>query len=188
MTLPVISFLLYICNIIISAKIKRMDYAFYLNEFRLAAAQISKEEFESRGIRISIDIVLESAALKIYKPQWCSDSESLLKSTGRIFFSLWINHQALQTGRIYYNIHALKLRELKNYKIAGRDFAENFRNQFSKYQEDWPNVSIKYGPLTLMEGWIELKEDNLQKDTEELIQKFLKISPLIDKVLEQYKK
>lgn len=188
MTSPLISFLLYICNSITSAKIKRMDFAFYLDEFRLAAAEISKEEFDSCGVRVSIDIVLESAALKIYKPQWCSDSESLLKSTGRIFFSLWINDRALQKGRIYYNIHALKLRELKNYKIASRDFAEDFRKQFSKYQEDWPNVSIKYGPLTLMEGWIELKEDNIQKDAKKLIQKFLKISPLIDNVLERFKK
>jgi hypothetical protein len=43
-----------------------------------------------------------------------------------------------------------------------------------------------FGPLTLMEGWVDLNE-YLQEDIIELVQKFLKVS-FIDKVLAQYKK
>ena len=165
-----------------------MDFAFYLNEFRLAASEISGEELDKDNLKISIDIVLESAALKIYKPHWYGDSKITEGPVGQIFFSIWLNDKTLEEGRVYYNIHALKLRELKEYRIASRDFAQDFRNLFSKHQKDWPNVNVGYGPLTLMQGWIERRNDTLQKDIHVLIQKFMKISPIIDEVLEKYKK
>lgn len=39
-----------------------------------------------------------------------------------------------------------------------------------------------------MESWVDLKDEYLQEDIIELVQKFLKVSFLIDKVLAQYKK
>ena len=165
-----------------------MDYAFYLNEFHLAAAKVPGEKFESEGLKISVDVVLESAALKIYKPQWSGELHSPENAAGRIFFSIWINDKTIQEGKMYYNIHALKLRELKNYLISSRNFAQDFRNEFIKYQKDWPNVSVKYGPLTLMQGWVSLKTDNIQKNAYELVQNFFKISFVIDSLLEKYKK
>lgn len=51
----------------------------------------------------------------------------------------------------------------------------------------WPNVSIKYGPLTLMEGWKELNRETIQNDIEDLIRNFLRISPVIDRTLNGYK-
>ncbi|MGE8555537.1 MAG: hypothetical protein ACN6OB_16580 [Chryseobacterium jejuense] len=165
-----------------------MDFAFYLNEFRLAAVEIPQENLDREYLKISITTVLESVAFKIYKPQWYGDSKLSEGSSGRIFFSVWINEKTIKEGRMYYNIHALKLRELKNYKISSKDFAQNFRTEFSKYQEDWPNVNVNFGPLTLMEGWIELKNDTIRKDVYLLAQKFMKISSIIDKVLEKYEK
>lgn len=94
----------------------------------------------------------------------------------------------MQEEKLYYNIHALKLREFKNYKIASRDFAQDFRNEFSKYQKGWPNISLKYGPLTLMQGWVSFKPDNMQENIHELVQHFLNISFIIDEVLDRYKK
>ncbi|BAP30440.1 uncharacterized protein CHSO_1403 [Chryseobacterium sp. StRB126] len=165
-----------------------MDFAFYLNEFRLATAEISQEKLDEDHLKISIDIVLESAALKIYKSHWYGDSKLSEEPSGRIFFSVWINEKTIEEGRIYYNIHALKLRELKNYNIASKDFAQNFRYEFSKHQKDWPNVNVNFGPLTLMQGWIEMKNDTIRKDVYLLAQKFMKISSIIDKVLEKFEK
>ncbi|WP_129058131.1 MULTISPECIES: hypothetical protein [unclassified Chryseobacterium] len=165
-----------------------MDSAFYLNEFRLAAGEIPKEKLDKDHLNLSIDTVLESVALKMYKSEWYGDAELPKEASGRIFFSIWVNEKTIEEGRIYYNIHALKLRELKRYKIASKDFAKNFRNEFLKHQKEWPNVSVNFGPLTLMEGWIELKNDFIQEDVYNLAQKFLKINSIIDKVLEKYKK
>lgn len=165
-----------------------MDYNFYNETFRQAITELSKEKLEQNGLKLSVEIVLDSVALKIYKPEWSSDIHSPLDAVGRIFFSIWVNDTTLQEGRIYYNIHALKLKELKRYRIPGRKFADDFRNEFMKYQKGWPNVNIKYGPLTLMQGWMEWKTDTLQKNIDELVQDFIKISPVIDMVLEKYTK
>jgi hypothetical protein len=165
-----------------------MDFDFYLNEFRRAASRISKEDFEKDALKISIDVVLESVALKINKPHWYGNSKIADEPLSRIFFSIWMNDETMEEGKIYYNIHAFKLRELKPYTIASRGFAEDFRNLFSKHQKDWPNVSAHYGPLTLMQGWIEMKNDTLQNDLYILVQQFMKISSMIDQVLEKYKK
>jgi len=39
-----------------------------------------------------------------------------------------------------------------------------------------------------MEGWLELNADDIEKTIHQLVQKFLKINLIIDRVLEQYKK
>ncbi|AZA82719.1 hypothetical protein C1637_20250 [Chryseobacterium lactis] len=165
-----------------------MDHTFYLEKLRLAAAEVAEEKPDYNGLKLSVDIVLESAALKMYKPEWSSNPQSPIDAAGRIFFSIWISDKTLSEKKICYNIHALKLRELKAYKIAARNFAQDFRDEFLKYQEDWPNISVKYGPLTLMEGWVELNEDNIPQAVAQLIRKFLKINSIVDTVLIQYKK
>ncbi|WP_106916605.1 hypothetical protein [Chryseobacterium aurantiacum] len=165
-----------------------MEDAFYLKEFNSAIEKIPKEEFERCNLEVAIDIVLESAALKLYKAEWSGDPLSPPDATGRIFFSIWINDSSIHEGKMYYNIHALKVRTLKNYTISSRKFAQDFRNEFLKYQKDWPNVRVDYGPLTLMQGWVELKADNLQENIGELVRNFLKISFIIDRVLALYKK
>ncbi|AZA79778.1 hypothetical protein EG347_20960 [Chryseobacterium sp. G0186] len=165
-----------------------MDYPFYLKEFRSAISKVSNEELEICGLKIAIDIVLESVALKVYKPEWSSDLQSPLHAKGRIFFSIWISDETIRQGKMYYNIHALKLRELKDYSLSSRNFAQDFRSEFLKYQKDWPNVRVNFGPLTLMQGWVDLKAEDLQENIAELVQKFLKISSMIDIALAPYKK
>ncbi|NIF06876.1 hypothetical protein F3J23_15625 [Chryseobacterium sp. Tr-659] len=165
-----------------------MDYTFYLRKFHLAASEIPEKILSNNGLKLSVEMVLESVALKVYKPEWAGDPQSPLDSEGRIFFSIWIHDEAIRERKIYYNIHALKLRSLKNYKISSRNFAQDFRSEFLEYQKDWPNVSVNYGPLTLMQGWVELKEDDIGKDIHELVQSFLTISPVIDSILNKYRK
>jgi len=164
-----------------------MDEHFYKQKFQEAVDTLSRKEFENAGLRLSVHFILESVALKIYKPEWSSNPDAPLDATGRIFFSAWVNEKTGNEGKLYYNIHALKLKDLKAYKIQARHFAEEFRKQFTVEQEDWKNVSTEYGPLTLMEGWIELKPDQVKSDLQNLAHKFLKLSPVIDHLLDNYR-
>jgi hypothetical protein len=164
-----------------------MDFNFYKSKFEQALQNIPKKEFEDVGLTLSVVEVMESIVLKIYKPEWSNDLQSPLNSKSRIFFSVWVHDKTIQERKLYYNIHALKLRELKGYKISSRNFAEKFRNKFIEYQIDWENVSVNFGPLTLMEGWIDLNQDTIQNDISDLVHKFLKISSLIDQTLDDFK-
>lgn len=164
-----------------------MDYNFYQQEFQNALDQIPQKQFNDIGLKLSVQTVLESVVLKVYKPEWSSDPQSPLDASSRIFFSIWINDKIINEEKLYYNIHAFKLRELKGYKISSRKFAEKFRDLFTKYQKDWDHVSVEYGPLTLMQGWRELTTDNLQQDIIQLSHRFLEISPVIDESLKLFK-
>lgn len=164
-----------------------MDYDFYKRTFEAIVKDIPQKQFDEAGLEISVHEVMESIALKIYKPKWSGDLQSPLTSKSRIFFSIWVNDKTNKEEKLYYNIHALKLRELKGYKISSRNFAEKFRNRFIEKQNDWENVSIDFGPLTLMEGWLDLNAETIHNDIIDLSGKFLKISPLIDETLETFK-
>ncbi|PQA97105.1 hypothetical protein B0A69_03410 [Chryseobacterium shigense] len=164
-----------------------MDEHFYQQEFQKAVDAISEKDFDDAGLQLSVNIILESVALKIYKPEWASNVQSPLNAPGRIFFSVWVSEKSIGEGKLYYNIHALKVRALKAYKIPARSFAEEFRTRFEKEKENWENVSVKYGPLTLMEGWVVLKHDQLQDDLLKLAHQFMTISPLIDELLNKYR-
>ena len=50
-----------------------------------------------------------------------------------IFFSVWIN-AGIKEHKLFYNIHALKLRQLKGYNITSRKFASDFREQFKSHE------------------------------------------------------
>lgn len=108
--------------------------------------------------------------------------------TSGIFFSIWTNDQSMKNNRANYNIHALKLRDLKGYSIKSRDFAFDFRNAFAPMRSAWPNVSVDYGRLTLIRGWIKgwIKADSvhLEKEILDLMDSFQSLSPLIDRLLE----
>jgi hypothetical protein len=60
----------------------------------------------------------------------------------------------MKKNRANYSIHALKLRELKSYSIASRDFASDIRHGYVSMRSAWPHVGVVYGPLTLTGGWI----------------------------------
>ncbi|KMQ60752.1 hypothetical protein ACM40_13470 [Chryseobacterium sp. BLS98] len=164
-----------------------MDYKFYRRNFEEAVEDIFFKQFDHLGLKLSVEEVLESVALKIYKPEWSNDFDSQLNSKSRIFFSVWVNDKTIKEGKLYYNIHALKLRELKGYKISSRNFAEKFRTQFIEYKDEWENVSVNFGPLILMQGWINLNIETIQEDIINLSWDFLKISPLIDDTLDIFK-
>jgi hypothetical protein len=164
-----------------------MDISFFLNQFQKVADRLDQKLLDEKQIEVSVDIFLDSACLKLYKKSWTNDIKNPLTAESRIFFSVWINDSTIQKQKIMYNTHALKLRNLKGYSIQSRKFAETFRTGFKVYENEWSNVSVNHGPLTLMEGWIKLDLENIEKDILELANNFLTIEHLIDETLLQFK-
>jgi len=124
------------------------------------------------------------SVLKLQRPSWTNDPMDRVENTSGIFFSIWTNEASTRKNRANYNIHALKLRNLKGYSITSRDFAYAFRNGFASTRNSWPNVSVDYGPLTLMEGWIEVDSVHFEEDVLVLMERFQSLSSLIDRLLE----
>ncbi|KAF2327327.1 hypothetical protein [Flavobacterium daemonense] len=164
-----------------------MDTSFYLENFQKIAKQLDHKLLDEKAIEVSVGVYLDSVFIKLYKKSWTNNPEEALTAESRIFFSVWINDSSIKKQKIMYNIHALKLRKLKGYTIESRKFAENFRNYFEKYLHKWPNVSTNFGPLTLMEGWIELDTENFQKEILEICTNFLEIEFLIDDTLAPFR-
>lgn len=119
--------------------------------------------------------------LKLQKASWTNDRMDLVQNETGIFFSIWITERV--PDRVNYNIHALKLGWLKAYSITSRDFADEFRDRFASVQDAWPNVSVKHGPMTLMQGWVEIEPDSAEKEIVALMERFEQVSPLIDHLL-----
>ena len=124
----------------------------------------------------------ESAVLKPQRASWTNDRMDQVENESGIFFSIWVDDASASLGGANYNIHALKLRHLKGYSSASRNFAEEFRRRFASLQREWPHVSLEYGPLTLMQGWIEVDGAD---EIRGLMRQFEQVSPLLDELLEQ---
>lgn len=165
-----------------------MDNEFYLERFRCAAARLDSKLLAAKQLEVWVGVVLESVCLKVFSRQWCSDPEAPLQARSRIFFSVWVNADTIGKGKVYYNIHAFKLRELKGYSISSRNFAEGFRNRFKVEQDKWANVDLNLGPLTLMEGWEQLNPDSLENQVAAWAESFVNCAGLIDSTLESFKK
>ena len=143
-------------------------------------------EFAVGILEPAVSTGMESVYLKLFKKAWAGGGPDPLTAPSRIFFSIWVYDGAIREGRLYYNIHALKLRDLEGYAIKSRDFAGQFRTAFKKFAPQWPNVSLDYGPQTLMQGWDRLDTKTLPQDAAALAQRFVKIEHLIDDILHQY--
>lgn len=164
-----------------------MDYKSYLDTFQKAANKLDKKVFQKKQVEVAVGEVLNSAFLKLYKKSWANPFQDPLKAETRIFFSIWLNDSTIDKQKLFYNIHALKLRHLKGYSIQSRKFAEAFRENFKLYEHSWQNVRLNFGPLTLMEGWLNIDFDNFQNDIISLANNFLKIEHLIDDTLNEFK-
>ncbi len=160
-----------------------MDYKHYLSVFQKAANQLDNIMLERKQIEVAVGEVLNSVFLKLYKKSWTNPSQDPLASESRIFFSIWVNNSTLDNQKLFYNIHALKLRHLKGYSIQSRKFANIFREGFQYYERNWQNVSINYGPLTLMEGWQKIGHENFQDEIVELANNFIEMEHLVDDTL-----
>jgi len=165
-----------------------MDFTYYLDKFQKASDQLDKKILDKKQIEVAVGIYKNSVFLKLYKKTWANKFQDPLTSDSRIFFSVWINDPVIKEQKIFYNIHALKLRQLKGYSIQSRKFADIFRDSFKDFEHKWKNVSVKFGPLTLMEGWLEIDLDNFQNEILELANNFLEIEHLVDNTLTKFRK
>ncbi|MGB2846727.1 MAG: hypothetical protein WBB93_04125 [Saprospiraceae bacterium] len=165
-----------------------MNFAQYLYQFQDTANQLDKKILKQKGLEVAVGITLESVYLKLYKKSWANPSQDPLTSTSRIFFSIWVNEVTLAEEKLFYNIHALKLRQLHGYKIESRKFADTFRALFKTLEDQWPNVSTQFGPLTLIEGWLPLDIPSLPHQLTRLADIFLTLEPLIDITLSRFQR
>lgn len=164
-----------------------MDVPFYLENFQKIANKLDQKLLNEKSIEVSVGIYSDSVFIKLYKKSWASNPQEALTAESRIFFSIWIDDATIEKHKIMYNIHALKLRKLKGYTIQSRKFAEIFREAFKDYENNWPNVSMNHGPLTLMEGWIKLELENFQEEVLKIANNFLDIEHLVDRSLNEFK-
>jgi hypothetical protein len=166
-----------------------MDIDFYLNKFQAAAEMLDKKVLAKKQIEVAVGKYRQNAVfLKLYKKSWANEFENPHTSESRIFFSVWINGSTIHKEKLFYNIHALKLRKLKGHAIESRKFAATFRASFRIFEHRWKNVSTNFGPLTLMEGWIKIDPKKFQKETVVLAKRFFEIEHLLDNNLALYKK
>ena len=160
---------------------------YYLNKFRKISEKLESKLMSEYQMEIITGCLLDSVVMKIRKSNWYNSTETDENNSSSIFFSVWIEDKSLIRNQIYYNIHALKIRHLKGYNIESRKFAEAFRDKFRKYKDQWPHVSVSYGPQTLMQGRIEINPDSFEDDIISLINRFLKIEYIIEELLAERK-
>ena len=148
-----------------------------------------KSRFDERpsvadGLVCKQGFYMNSLVLKLQKAFWTNDRMDEIRNQSGIFFSIWITEKSAAKNQANYNIHALKLRHLKGYSITSRDFAEDFRNRFASLRKSWPNVSVDFGPLTLIQGWIDIQPQSAERSILLLMKSFEHLSPLIDQLLD----
>jgi len=160
----------------------------FLNIFQQAASRLEIRNITRNEFEIEVGIFERSVFLKLYKSRWRNKSSETNKIRPGIFFSVWVNDKILKEKKLYYNIHALKLRDLNGYSLTSRDFAYRFRTVFTNLEQEWENISLQFGPQTLMQGWVSADINSLQDQIIALSMKFKEISYLIDELLEGYKK
>lgn len=154
----------------------------------MAADQLDQKLLAERGLETAVVTFGEDCVvLKLYKRSWANQFQDPLTAESRIFFSVWISDSAIKEQKLLYNIHALKLRKLKGYAIESRKFAAIFRADFKNFEHQWENVRVDYGPLTLMEGWLKIDQENLQHQILKLANQFFEIEHLIDAALAHFK-
>jgi hypothetical protein len=165
-----------------------METTYYLNKFQQGVDQFDRELFSQKKLDYKVGIWLKSVVLKFQKKSWINTAQKTEPFKESVFFSIWVSDESIREGKLFYNIHALKLRQLAGYSIKSREFAEAFRSEFKPFQKKWPNVSVNHGPLTLMSGWVTLDEENFENIIIDLSYKFLEIAFIIDDLLKKRKK
>ena len=165
-----------------------METKYYLAKFQKAADGLDKQLLNQYKIEYKVGEWLDSVVLKMQKKSWAINSLDDKAFEHSIFFSIWLSDQPIKDNKLYYNIHALKLRSLPGYSIQSREFAAAFRSRFKVAAHDWPNVSLDFGPQTLIEGWIKIDMIRFENDISDLVSKFIEIHGIIDGLLEERRK
>ncbi|MEO7312376.1 MAG: hypothetical protein ABIX01_18380 [Chitinophagaceae bacterium] len=164
-----------------------MDFKNYLDAFEKAAKGLDKKLANKKGLEIQTGIWLDAVVLRLQKKHWANKPDEKPHSGPAIFMGIWLDEKSIAANILLYNIHALRLRQLKGYRLQSRIFAASFREKFKDFEPIWPNASVQFGPQTLMQGWSDLNFQTLQKDVLELANKFCEIEFLIEETLGEFK-
>jgi predicted enzyme related to lactoylglutathione lyase len=168
-------------------KMTEIDINGYFELFQQSAADLDTQMLKQKNLELAVGRYQDAIFLKLYKKEWANDFPDHLTAESRIFFSVWVTPKSVVENKLWYNIHALKLRKLKGYRIESRRFATAFRSRFTKKQQRWPNLRTDFGPLTLMEGWTLFNDENFLSSVTGLANLFLPLVPLIDETLGLFK-
>ncbi|AYL96398.1 hypothetical protein [Mucilaginibacter celer] len=160
-----------------------MDSTFYLSLFRQAVDELDPKLLHQKQLQVETGVWLNAVVLRLHKQHWANNPDAKPQTGPAIFFSIWISNAGIEEHKLFYNIHALKLSKLKGYALTSRKFAEDFREEFKSIDHNWPNVSMKFGPQTLMQGWKLIDLDFLKEDILTIVNKFIEIDMLIENLL-----
>ena len=124
---------------------------------------------------------LPCRVLKLLKRRWSNDDPQVIGNETGVFFSVWL--ESPEATQLHFNIHALKLRQLRGYALESRKFADAFRAAFEPLRRSWPEHSIDFGPQTLMQGVITWDMQDGEREILGLADNFAQASELIDELL-----
>jgi hypothetical protein len=150
----------------------------FLIEFQKIRGTYDRTVSQKSGLRCVTGMFGDCPYVRLHRDSWIS-------GPAEIFFSVWTNKETKTSGRIHYNIHALKMRKFKSHVVTSRDFANGFRKKFKAFSNSWPNVRVDYGPLNLMQGWIDFRENSFESDVLGLMNQFAPVCRIIDQLLEE---
>ena len=110
----------------------------YLAIFNQLKSERAAEFQTQHGLSIKTGEGLGAAILKVMRPSWTTDSPGELLNTNGLFFSIWIDAACEEKNIVRYNLHAKKLRYIKNKTFAARDFARKVRADAKTELATWP--------------------------------------------------
>ncbi len=154
----------------------------YLDIFT-AVANARADALGRDGLIVKAGEGLGAAILKVLKPTWTTDAPELFLNTNGLFFSIWVDQACKKQKRARFNLHAKKLRNIKGEAFAAREFARLFRGEAASVLQTWPTNVYPKGPITLFEGHVHLDPRTLEAETTTLLDRFVAMVPMIDRML-----
>jgi hypothetical protein len=147
-------------------------------------ADARADELRARhGLVVKASAGLGAAIIKLLKPSWTTDAPELFLNTNGLFFSVWVDEACVAHRRARFNLHAKKLRSIKGEAFPAREFARSFRAEAGDALKAWPAIVYPKGPITLFEGHVPLHAQTLHAETSALLDRFIEMLPLIDRML-----
>lgn len=125
----------------------------------------------------------QAAVLKLHRAHWSQAPADSLSAASEIFFSVWVDEEAVKKGGLHYNLHALKLRGMAGYNLESRKFASAFRAVFGPRSTGWPGVKMAYGPQTLFQGFVKCPPARVEAAALSLAKKFIPLGSIVDDLL-----
>lgn len=161
----------------------------FLKSFAAAKSRYERQWARDSSLICRAGHHMDCAVVKLQKAAWTDDDLTKMGNQTGIFFSIWVGEAGAARDRAAYNIHAMSVRQLKNYRLAGKEFAAGFRKVFEKVRPTWPNVSTDFGCCTLMQGWYEIDRKSAAKDALALMNRFdEQVAPIIDDLLNRVRR